>query len=137
MFRRGSASTEVDRKPFFFTLTAFAVGAASTALLIVFGGGNGLAVFAAILLGIVTLAAGAVLFGMVTDRAYVEDGVLHMRYLFKHAAVRLEEIGKLTLKDDTYTVYDRRGNEVGTINGKLTGVSSVLFELDRNGARVE
>lgn len=133
MFRHGSISTEIDRKPFFFTLIALVAGLAGTVLLLTLGWGNALAIFAGILLGIVTLAAASVLFGMVTDRAYVEDGVLHMRYLFRKKTIRLEQIARVTLKEDVYTVYDRHGEARGTINGKLTGIDSVLYELDRNG----
>ena len=133
MFRHGPVSTETDRKPFIFTLIALVVGLAGVILLFTLGKGSALAVFAGVLLGVVTLAAAAVLFGMVTDRAYIEDGVLHMRYLFKHKTVPLEKIAKVTLQDDVYSVYDRRGDLRGTINGKLTGIDSILYELDRNG----
>ena len=133
MFKHGPISTETDRKPFFFTLIALVVGLTGVVLLFVLGKGNALAVFAGVLLGVVTLAAAAVLFGMVADRAYVEDGVLHMRYLFKHRSVPLEKIAKVTLENDIYSVYDRSGDLRGTINGKLTGIDSILYELDQNG----
>ena len=133
MFKHGPVSTETDRKPFIFTLIALVVGLAGVILLFTLGKGSALAVFAGILLGVVTLAAAAVLFGMVTDRAYIEDGVLHMRYLFKHKTVPLEKIAKVTFQDDVYSVYDRSGGLRGTINGKLTGIDSILYELDRNG----
>lgn len=133
MFNHGPVSTEIDRKPFVFTLTAFAVALAAAVLLFVLGGGNALAVFAGVLMSVVALSAGLVLFGMLTDRAYIENGVLRMRYLFKSRSVPLDSISHVTLKDDVYSVYDRNGTLRGTINGKLTGIGSILNELDRKG----
>ena len=133
MFRHGSISTEIDRKPFLFTLIAFAGGLTAVVLLFALGGGNALAVFGGILLSVVTLAAGAVLFGMVTDRAYVENGELHTQYLFRRRTVPLEKISRVGLKDDVYTVYDRSGAVCGTVNAKLTGIGTILAELDRHG----
>ena len=136
MFRHGEISTEVDRKPFWFTLTGFVLSLAAAILLFVFGGGEGLAVFAGLLMAVVALAGGAVLFAMVTDRAYIADGVLHVRYLFKRAEIPLTEIGRLEYKEDVYTVYDRHGAAVGTINGRLTGIGTILHHLDLSGVRV-
>ena len=64
---------------------------------------------------------------------YIENGVLRMRYLFKSRSVPLDSISHVTLKDDVYSVYDRNGTLRGTINGKLTGIGSILNELDRKG----
>ena len=100
-------------------------------------GGNALAVFAGIMLSIVAAASLAVLFAMVTDRAYIEDGVLHMSYLFRRGKVKLGDIGRIKYKDDVYSVYDKRGTLVGTVNAKLTGIDRLLNELDRNGVSFE
>ena len=133
MFKKGQASTEVDKGPFLFTLISLAAGAVVTALLFIFASKEPLAIFAGILFAIVTLAAGAVLLALVTDRAYVDDGVLHMSYLFKRRSIAVKDIGKITLKNDVYYVYDKKEAAVGTINAKLTAVGDVIFALDKSG----
>ncbi len=133
MFRHGNASTEVDKKPFIFTLTGFLSCLAAAVLIIALGKGDALSVFAGIMLGIAAIAGGLVLFAMVTDRAYVEGDTLVMRYLFRFRRVPVKDIGKITYRDDVYSVYDRKGNLLGTVNGKLTGIGTVLYELDKQG----
>ncbi|MBO7397859.1 MAG: hypothetical protein J6V10_02065, partial [Clostridia bacterium] len=64
MFRKGQVSTEVDKGPFIFTLSALTAGLIITVLLFVLGRGNGFAVFAGILFTAVTAAAAAVLFAL-------------------------------------------------------------------------
>jgi hypothetical protein len=135
MFRHGTCSTEVDKKPFLFTLLACLGSLTAAVLAVVLSRGQALAVFAAILLAIVAVAAGAVLFAMVSDRAYVRDGVLTVGYLFRRAEIPLEQIDRLVFKEDVYSVYDRKGALVGTINAKLTGIDTVLNMLDRSGVR--
>ena len=137
MFRHGDISTETDKKPFVFTLVAFLGSLIATVLILVLAWGQGLAIFAAIMLFIVAIASGSVLFAMVTDQAYIEDDKLTMRYLFKKKVVPLNKIGKVTYKDDLYSVYDLKGNIIGTINGQLTGIDSVLYKLDKSGVRFE
>ena len=78
-FRHGEISTEVDQRPFVFTLIAFSGSLIAMILLLVFAWGDGLAIFAAILLFIVAAASGAVLLAIVTDQAYIEDDLLVMR----------------------------------------------------------
>ena len=136
MFRHGDISTEVDRKPFVFTLVCLIVGLAVTLAAFILGRGSGLALFAGILMAVVTLAAGAVMAAMVSDRAYIEDGVLHISYLLKKADIPLEKIGRVTLRDDVYSVYDRHDRLVGTINGLLTGIDSILHALDSSGIKI-
>ncbi len=131
MFRHGEISTETDRKPFLFTLAAF-IGCLAAAVLMFVFGGSGLGVFAGLLCSVVAVAAGIVLFAMVTDRAYIEDGVLHMSYLFKSSQIPLNEIGKVSLKDDVYMVFDRSGRTAGTMNAQLTGIGVILHALDQN-----
>ena len=133
MFKKGQASTEVDKGPFLFTLISLAAGTVVTALLFIFASKEPLAIFAGILFAIVTLAAGAVLLALVTDRAYVDDGVLHMSYLFRRRSIAVKDIGKITLKNDVYYVYDKKEAAVGTINAKLTAVGDVIFALDKSG----
>ena len=36
-------------------------------------------------------------------------------------------------KDEVYLIYDRKGNIIGTVNGKLTGIGTVILELDKRG----
>ena len=131
MFRHGEIRTETDRKPFIFTLIACAVSLTAAVLLFVLAG-DGLGIFAGILLAIVGLAAGAVLFAMVTDRAYIEEGVLTMRYLFKKTQIPLAEIGKISLKDNVYSVFDQKEKLAGTMNAQLTGIGVILHALDQN-----
>ena len=131
MFRHGEISTETDKKPFVFTLIAFAASAAATVLLLVLFWGNALAIFAAVLLGIVAIAAFSVLLALITDRAYIEDDRLCMSYMFRKREISLDKIGRISCKEDVYSVFGKDGNLVGTINGKLTGIGNVIFELDR------
>ena len=133
MFRHGDISTETDKKPFLFTLVAFLGSLIATILIVVLGWGDGLAIFAGILLLIVAIAAGAVLFAMVTDQAYIQDETLYMRYMFRKAQVPLKQIAKIAYNDDVYTVYGRKGETIGTINAKLTGIDTILFKLDQSG----
>ncbi len=133
MFRHGEISTEIDRKPFIFTLVGFLGSTAAAVLILVLAWGNALAVFAGILMGIIAAAAGTVLFAMLTDRAYVDRDTLHMNYLFRRKHIALREIGKVSYQDEVYSVFDRKGNTVGTINGKLTGIGTVILELDKRG----
>ncbi len=135
MFRHGDFSTETDKKPFLFTLIAFACSLTAAVLLLVLGWGNALAVFAAILMAVVAAASGAVLFAMVTDQAYVKDDTLYMRYLFRKSQVPLSRIGHLAYKDDIYAVYGLNGEPLGTINARLTGIGRVLHKLDASGIR--
>lgn len=133
MFKKGQVSTEVDKGPFIFTLTALVIGLIVTVLLFVLGRGDGLSVFAGILFAVITAAAAAVLFALLTDRAYIDDGVLYTSYLFKKRAVSIKDIGKITLRDDVYYVYDKKGAQTATINAKLTSIGDVIFALDKNG----
>ena len=133
MFRKGQVSTEIDKGPFLFTTIALTVGAAVTVLLFVLGGGEALSIVAGIFVAIVTVAAGAVLFAMLTDKAYIKEGVLYMSYLFKRRSIPIGKIGRITLRDEVYHVYDKTGAEAGTINAKLTSIGEVIIALDRSG----
>ena len=137
MFKHGDFSTEVDKGPFFFSLAAFLGSLTASVLMFALGGGQGLAVFGAIMMLIVALAAFAVLFAMVTDWACVSGETLHMQYLFKRASVPFGEIGKISFKDDIYTVYGKDGKVLGSINAKLTGIGRVVAQLDKKGVRFE
>ncbi|MBQ1899781.1 MAG: hypothetical protein II153_02625 [Erysipelotrichaceae bacterium] len=97
------------------------------------GKGNGLGVFAGILLLIVAIASGAVLFAMVTDQAYIREDELVMSYLFKKRSIPIKKIGKISYKENIYSVFDAKGSLAGTINGQLTGIDTVLHYLDRSG----
>ena len=137
MFKKGQFSTEVDKGPFIFTLIALIGGVAVTALLFVFAAKEPLAIFAGILFAVVTLAAGGVMLALVTDRAYIDDGVLYTAYLFKKRSINVKDIGKITLKNDVYYVYDKNEAAAGTINAKLTAVGEVILALDKSGVRFE
>ncbi len=137
MFRHGDVSTEVDKKPFWFTLIAFVGSTAATVLLFVLGWGQALAIFAGILLAIVAVGSLVILFAMLTDYAYIDQGILRTRYLFKKTAVPLAEIGKVTCREKVYYIYNRRGDLLGTVNGLLSGIDSILGELENNGVHFE
>ncbi len=136
MFKHGETSTEIDKNTFFFTLAAFLGSLTATLLLFILGWGRPLAIFAGILLAVVALAAAAVLFAMTTDQAYILDNKLYMSYMFRKTAVPLDQIGKITSKDNVFSVFDRRGKLLGTINGQLTGIDKVLLKLDQCGIHV-
>ncbi len=102
-------------------------------MIFILGKGDALGIFAGVLLSIVAAAAAAVLFAMVTDRAYIQDDILYMSYMFRRTRVPLSEIGKVTCKDNVYSVHNRKGDVLGTINGQLTGIDTILYALDRKG----
>lgn len=133
MFRHGEISTEVDKIPFWFTLLAFAASLTGALLFFILGAGHGLAVFAGLMLSAVALVAALVLFALVTDRAYICGDRLCMRYLFRRSEAEIGEIGKISLKDDVYSVFDRKGKLLGTINAQLTGIDTILLKLDKSG----
>lgn len=137
MFSHGEISTEVDKKPFFFTVAAAAVSTAAAVLLFVLGRGNALAIFSGVLVAVVAAAAFAVLFAMLTDYAYVRDGVLTTRYLFKKRNIPFSDIGRVTCTDKVYRVFDRNGNVTATVNGMLTGIDKILYSMEKNGVRFE
>ncbi len=133
MFKKGQISTETDKKPFFFALAAFLGCLVAALLIFILGKGDALGIFAGVLLSIVAAAAAAVLFAMITDRAYIQDDVLYMSYMFRKVSVPLSEIGKVSYKDNVYSVHNRKGDVLGTINGQLTGIDTILYALDRKG----
>ena len=133
MFRKGQVSTQTDKGPFLFTLIALAVGTVVTVLLFVFGNGEPLAIFAGVLLAIVTLSAGAVLIALITDKVYIDGEVLYMSYIFKKRSIAIGEIGKITLRNEIYYVYDKNGAAAGTFNAKLTSVGDIILALDKKG----
>ena len=133
MFKKGQISTEIDKGPFWFSLIAFAGGTVAAVLLFVFSKGAALAIFAGIMVAIVAVAAGAVLFALLTDKAYIDSGTLYMSYLFKKQSIPIDDIGKITLRDEVYYVYGKNGAAAGTINAKLTAVGDVILALDKSG----
>ena len=133
MFRKGDFSTETDKGPFIFTLIALVVGAVVTSLLFILGGGDPMAIFAGIMVAIVTVAAAAVMFALLTDKVFIKGDTLYMSYMFKRRSIAVRDIGKVTLKDEIYYVYDKSGATAGTINAKLTSVGEVIIALDRRG----
>jgi hypothetical protein len=137
LFRHGTVSTEVDRRPFLFTVIAASVSTVAAVLLFALSGGNALAIFAGILVSVVALVAWFILFVMLTDHAYVEGNELRTHYLLKKASIPFEKIGRITCREKVYYVYDRQDELLGTINGQLTGIDGILRELEKNGVRFE
>ena len=132
MFRHSEISTEVGIAPFCFTQISSVASIFMCIFLLVKYSGNYLALFAAAMFLIVGIASLIVLFGMISDYAYIKDGILYMSYLLKRNSIKIEEIGKIELKDDVYHVYDRKNDEVGTINSQALGIDRIVMELDRN-----
>lgn len=133
MFKKGQISTEIDRGPFLFSLIAFIGGTITAVLLFALGKGDPLAVFAGIMISIVAVASGAILFAVLTDKAYIDNGVLYMSYLFKKRSIPVKEIAKIQLRNEVYSIYNKSGAVAGTINAKLTSVGDVILELDKSG----
>ena len=132
MFRHSEISTEVGIAPFCFAQISSVASIFMCIFLLVKYSGNYLALFAAAMFLIVGIASSIVLFGMISDYAYIKDGILYMSYLLKRNSIKIEEIGKIELKDDIYHVYDRKNDEVGTINSQALGIDRIVMELDRN-----
>ena len=132
MFRHGACSTEVDRNAFVYTLVTTLVSLTVSLSFLFLGKGKVLSIL--VFLGFLVLAAcgGIVLFGMLTDYAYIEEERLTMRYLFKKADINLKDIGCIKLEENVYTVYDRQQTKRGTINAMALGIDNILKELDRN-----
>ena len=137
MFRHGEYSTEVDRGPFIFTLAGLLSCLAAILALLFTGESSALKIMAIIFLLIVFLSAVWVMIGLVLDYAYIKDDTLYMHYIFRMKSIRTEDIGKLTIKDGVYTVFDRKGETAGTINAMLTGIDSVIGELNRRKVSFE
>ena len=133
MFKHGAVSIEVDKKPFLFTLVALIGSTAAAVLLFVLGRGNALSVIAGILAAVVAVASLVVMFAMLTDYAYVDQGVLFTRYLFKKTRIPLKDIGRVTCVENVYYVYGRNDNLIGTVNGLLSGIDNILNALENNG----
>ena len=133
MFKKGQISTEVDKGPFLFSLIAFVGGTATAVLLFVLGNGDALAIFAGIMISVVAVVSGAILFAVLTDKAYIDNGILYMSYLFKKRSIPVKEIAKIELRNEVYSVYNKSGAIAGTINAKLTSVGDVILELDKSG----
>lgn len=130
-------STEVDKRPFWFTTIAAAVSTVAAVLLFLLSGGNALAIFAGILVLVVAGVAWFILFVMLSDYAYVENGALYTHYLFKKARIPFEKIARITCMEKVYRVYGRNNELLGTINGQLTGIDGILYALEKNGVRFE
>ena len=131
MFRHGEISTEADKGPFIFTLAVLAGSILLGTVILVFAGTGPLNIFFAGMCLIMAVCAAAVLFAMLSDYACIENDVLTMSYLFKKKTIALTDIGQVSIKDNVYTVYDRKKNKVGTINGLATGIDRVTGEMNR------
>ena len=131
MFRHGEISTEVDKGPFIFTLAVLGGSILLGTVILVFAGVTPLNIFFAAMCAIMALCAAAVLFAMMSDYACINDDVLTVSYLFKKKTIALKDIGQVSCKDNVYTVYDRKKNKVGTINGMATGIDRLMGEMNR------
>lgn len=131
MFRHGEISTEADKGPFIFTLAVLVGSILLGTVILLFAGTGPLNIFFAVMCAIMAVCSAVVLFAMVSDYACIENDVLTMSYLFKKKTIALKDIGQVSIKDNVYTVYDRKKNKVGTINGLATGIDRVTGEMNR------
>ena len=130
-------STKIDKKTMIFTIIALIMCSVLSIVLLIKYKGNYLALFAAIMLIVVAISSFVVLIGMLTDKAYIENNVLYMSYIFKKSNIKLNEIGYIEFKDDVYHVYDNKNNEVGSINGLALGIDELIHELDINNVNIK
>lgn len=130
-------STKIDKKTLIFTIVALIMCSVLSIVLLIKYKGNYLALFAAIMLIVVAISSFVVLIGMLTDKAYIENNVLYMSYIFKKSNIKLNEIGYIEFKDDVYHVYDNKNNEVGSINGLALGIDELIHELDINNVNIK
>ena len=130
-------STKIDKKTLIFTIIALIMCSVLSIVLLIKYKGNYLALFAAIMLIVVAISSFVVLIGMLTDKAYIENNVLYMSYIFKKSNIKLNEIGYIEFKDDVYHVYDNKNNEVGSINGLALGIDELIHELDINNVNIK
>lgn len=131
------ASTKIDKKTLIFTIVALIMCSVLSIVLLIKYKGNYLALFAAIMLIVVAISSFVVLIGMLTDKAYIENNVLYMSYIFKKSNIKLNEIGYIEFKDDVYHVYDNKNNEVGSINGLALGIDELIHELNINNVNIK
>ena len=130
-------STKIDKKTLIFTIVALIICSVLSVFLLIKYKGNYLAIFAAIMFIVVAISSFVVLIGMLTDKAYIENNILYMSYIFKKSNVKLNEIGYIEFKDDVYHVYDKKNSEVGSINGLALGIDELIHELDINNVNVK
>ncbi|MBQ3871395.1 MAG: hypothetical protein II780_01685 [Clostridia bacterium] len=137
MFRHGEYSTEVDKGPFIFTLTGIVSCLAVILVLLFTGDMPALKIMAIVFLLILLLSGIWVMIGLVLDYAYIKDDTLYMHYIFKMRSIKTEDIQKLTVENGIYTVYDRKGEVAGTMNAMLSGIDSVIGELNHRKVSFE
>ena len=137
MFRHGEYSTEVDKGPFIFTLTGIVSCLAVILVLLFTGDMPALKIMAIVFLLILLLSGIWVMIGLVLDYAYIKDDTLYMHYIFKMRSIKIEDIQKLTVENGIYTVYDRKGEVAGTMNAMLSGIDSVIGELNHRKVSFE
>lgn len=137
MFRHGEYSTEVDKGPFIFTLTGIVSCLAVILVLLFTGDMPALKIMAIVFLLILLISGIWVMIGLVLDYAYIKEDTLYMHYIFKMRSIRIEDIQKLTVADGVYTVYDRKGEVAGTMNAMLSGIDSVIGELNHRKVSFE
>ena len=130
MFRHGEYSTEVDKGPFIFTLTGIVSCLAVILVLLFTGDMPALKIMAIVFLLILLLSGIWVMIGLVLD-------TLYMHYIFKMRSIKTEDIQKLTVENGIYTVYDRKGEVAGTMNAMLSGIDSVIGELNHRKVSFE
>ena len=137
MFRHGEYSTAVDKGPFIFTLTGIVSCLAVILVLLFTGDMPALKIMAIVFLLILLLSGIWVMIGLVLDYAYIKDDTLYMHYIFKMRSIKTEDIQKLTVENGIYTVYDRKGEVAGTMNAMLSGIDSVIGELNHRKVSFE
>ena len=131
MFKHGDISTEIGKGPFIFTVCSCVITTVTAILILIKGHGDMLGIMAAVMLLIVAVASFGVLVGLISDYAYIKDDVLHMSYVLKKGSIPLRDIGKIELRKDVYHVFDKKDEEVGTINGLALGIDKITGELYR------
>lgn len=137
MFRHSDISTEIDRKTFLYVAGALAISVITILAVLFKRPVSVMGYVIIVMMALMVLCCLAVLFGMISDYACIKDGKLIMHYMFKGAQIELTNIGKITFKDDVYHVFDKRGEEAGTINGLALGIDEILQELNRKSVNFE
>lgn len=131
MFKHADISTQISKGAFYFTLVACISSLIVIIVLLSVFKMNALAIFAAVMMFIIFVASVIVLFGMISDYAYIDDDILYMSYLFKKSHIKIAKIKEVKLIDNIYHIYDLNNNEVGTINALAIGVDKIINFIDK------
>lgn len=128
--------TKFNKGPLIFTIVGFLISILIVALMIVFRDRDSFTVVACVFMGIIAIASAILLFVELRDYAYIVDDNLVMVYLFKKRMIKIVDIGLMSLKDNVYTVFDRKNEKIGTINALLDGIDLLVVTLDKKGVKI-